>query len=142
MYFGLIVPACKWIPSSNRILSNTDYLSDSYAYFSTAIIQTLHHTPVKTQLLSVPPWVASGVFSMIVATISDRLRHRYTFVMISIAIMLVGYIILVVVHDNTRLQYAALFLAAAGNYAAMPLVICWFNSNRELCDITAIGSFR
>lgn len=69
---------------------------------------------------------------MIVATLSDRIRHRYAFVMVSIAVMLVGYIILLVVHDHTRLQYAALFLAASGNYAAMPLAICWFNSNREL----------
>lgn len=68
---------------------------------------------------------------MIIAAFSDKLRHRYVFVLIPIAITLVGYIILLKVHDNVHLQYGALFLAAAGNYSAMPVVVCWFNSNRE-----------
>lgn len=67
---------------------------------------------------------------MIIATISDRLRHRYIFVLIPIAITIVGYAILLKVHHNVKLEYAALFLAAAGNYSAMPVVVCWFNSNR------------
>jgi len=111
MYFGLIVPAY------------------SYAYFSPAIIQGLGHSPVKTQLYSVPPWVVAFGFAMIIATFSDKLRHRYAFVLIPIVLALVGYIILLTVHHRTHLQYGALFLAAAGNYAAMPVIVCWFNSN-------------
>ena len=42
-----------------------------------------------------------------------------------------GFIILLVVHDNIHLQYAALFLAAMGTYSAMPIIVCWFSTNRE-----------
>jgi hypothetical protein len=104
--------------------------SDSYAYFAPAIIQGLGHSPVKTQLYSVPPWVVAFGLAMIIATFSDKLRHRYIFVLIPIVVALVGYIILLTVHNRTHLQYGALFLAAAGNYAAMPVIVCWFNSNR------------
>jgi hypothetical protein len=67
---------------------------------------------------------------MIIATFSDKFRHRYTFVLIPIVVGLVGYIILLTVHDRAHLQYGAVFLAAAGNVTTLPLVVCWFNSNR------------
>jgi hypothetical protein len=105
-------------------------LLDSLAFFSPAIIEGLGHSPVKTQLYSVPPSVASFGVAMIVAIFSDKLRHRYVFVLIPIVIALVGYIILLTVHNRTHLQYGAVFLAAVGDVTAVPVVVCWFNSNR------------
>lgn len=69
---------------------------------------------------------------MIIAAFSDWLRMRYIFVMIPLALTVAGYAILISVHHDVNAMYAALFLAAAGNYSAMPVVICWFNSNCEL----------
>jgi len=66
---------------------------------------------------------------MIFATLSDRFRHRYIFVLIPIVIGVAGYVILLTVHHGTHLQYGAVFLAVAGAYAAMPVVVCWVNSN-------------
>ncbi len=67
---------------------------------------------------------------MLAATLSDWLRMRFVFVLGTVAVSLTGFIILLVVHDNKHLQYAALFLAAMGTYSAMPIVVCWFNTNR------------
>ena len=102
---------------------------DGYAYFSPTIIRSLGHSPIKTQLYSVPPWVVSFGTGMIIATFSDWLKMRYIFVMIPLAMTLVGYAILVSIHHNVDAMYAALFLAVAGNYSAMPMVLCWFNTN-------------
>ena len=66
---------------------------------------------------------------MIVATFSDLLKHRFAFTLIPICISIVGFGILLTVHNRPNLQYAALFLVAMGAYSAMPVIVCWFNMN-------------
>ena len=70
---------------------------------------------------------------MTVAVLSDYLQHRFVFTLIPAAISLAGFSILFVVHNNVHLQYAALFLAAAGTYSSMPVIVCWFSANCECC---------
>ncbi len=101
------------------------------AYFAPTIIQSLGYGAIRTQLLSVPPWACAFALAMLSATFSDWLRMRYVFVLATTAVSITGFIILLVVHDNRHLQYAALFLAAMGTYSAMPIIVCWFNTNRE-----------
>ena len=101
------------------------------AYFSPIIIRTLGYSPIQTQLLSVPPWASAFVLAMVTAAASDRLRTRYVFIVGLVALALTGFAILLVVHDHQHLQYAALFLAASGNFSAMPIIVCWPNMNGE-----------
>jgi MFS family permease len=110
MYFGLIVPAY------------------GYAYFSPQIIQGYGYSPIQTQLHSVPPWAAAFGFSMLIAWLSDRTQHRFLFTIIPICVCIAGFAILLAVHDNHDLQYAALFLVAMGAYTAMPVIVCWVSS--------------
>ncbi|KAJ9155044.1 MFS general substrate transporter [Pleurostoma richardsiae] len=110
MYFGCIVPAY------------------GFAYFAPTIIQTYHYSAIQTQLHSVPPWVVSFGFSMIVAYLSDRLRHRFLFAVFPVCISIAGFAILIKVHDNIDLEYAALFLVCLV-YAGMPISVCWFTMN-------------
>ena len=107
MYFGLIVPAY------------------GYAYFSPGIIESYGYTAIGTQLHSVPPWAVAFGFAMLMATLSDWTRHRFGFAVFSICVAITGFGILITVHDNTRLQYGALFLVTMGTYTAMPIIVCW-----------------
>ncbi|KAI4146188.1 MAG: hypothetical protein LQ341_002157 [Variospora aurantia] len=111
MYFGLIVPAY------------------SYAFFAPGIIQTYGYSRIQTQLHSVPPWAASFAFSMIIAYFSDKFKHRFAFTIAPICLAIVGFGILITVHDNHTLQYGALFLVTMGVYSAMPVIVCWFTMN-------------
>lgn len=122
MYFGLIVPAY------------------GYAYFAPAIIQSLGHSSVRTQLLSVPPWACAFALAMTLAILSDRIGHRFIFTIIPSAISLAGFAILFNVHNNSNLQYGALFLAAAGAYASMPVIVCWFATNLAGHRRRAVGT--
>lgn len=122
MYFGLIVPAY------------------GYAYFAPGILAGFGYSPVETQLHSVPPWAAAFAFSMIVATLSDMSKRRFPFAVFAICVCIVGFGILIAVHDNTKLQYAALFLVAMGAYTAMPIVVCWFNMNLGGHHRRSVGS--
>ncbi|KAI0168493.1 major facilitator superfamily domain-containing protein [Pestalotiopsis sp. NC0098] len=111
MYFGLIVPAY------------------GYAFFAPQIIKTYQFDAIQTQLRSVPPWAVSFVFSLIIAAFSDLFRHRALFAIVPLCLSITGFGILVSVHDNLHLEYAALFLVVMGTYGAMPIIVCWFNMN-------------
>jgi hypothetical protein len=111
MYFGLIVPAY------------------GYAFFSPAILGTYGYGPIQTQLHSVPPWAAAFGLAMLTAVASDWVRHRFLFAAACACVSLAGFVILLSVHHNTPLEYAALFLIAMGTYSAMPIIVCWFNMN-------------
>ncbi|KAL2754127.1 hypothetical protein ACRALDRAFT_1049627 [Sodiomyces alcalophilus JCM 7366] len=123
MYFGLIVPAY------------------GYAYFAPGIIQGYGgYTAVETQLHSVPPWAVAFAFSMTVAVISDRLRHRFAFAVLAICIAIAGLAILISVTGSLAPRFAGLYLVASGAYTAMPIVVCWFNMNLGGHYRRAVGS--
>ncbi|KAG4034803.1 hypothetical protein MFRU_002g01550 [Monilinia fructicola] len=111
MYFGMIIPAY------------------GYAFFAPGIISTYGYSPFQTQLHSVPPWACAFAFAMCIAVFSDFTRHRFAFTIAPICLAITGFSILLTVHDNTKLQYGALFLVAMGAYSAMPVIVCWFNMN-------------
>ncbi|KAE8452480.1 hypothetical protein EG329_000382 [Mollisiaceae sp. DMI_Dod_QoI] len=122
MYFGMIVPAY------------------GYAFFAPTILATYGYSPVETQLHSVPPWACAFAFAMIIATFSDFTRHRFLFTIIPICVAISGFAILIRVHHNKHLEYAALFLVAMGAYSAMPVIVCWFNMNLGGHHRRAVGT--
>ena len=122
MYFGLIVPAY------------------GYAYFAPSIIQSYGYDPIKTQLYSVAPWAAAFGFSMLIAFASDGTRHRFGFAIFPICVAIAGFGILLAVHDDTKVQYASLFLVAMGCYTSMPIVVCWHCLNLGGHHRRSVGS--
>ncbi|KAM0512947.1 hypothetical protein ACHAPE_008306 [Trichoderma viride] len=122
MYFGLIVPAY------------------GYAYFAPTIISTFQYSPIETQLRSVPPWAAAFGFSLLIATLSDRLRHRFAFAVFAMFVAIAGFAILLAEHSSHNVQYGALFLITSGAYTAMPIIVCWFNMNLGNHTRRAVGS--
>ena len=77
---------------------------------------------------------------MIVATAVDYYKRRYIFILPMLLISVVGMVVLLTVHDSMNVRYGALFLAAMGQYAVAPIVICWFSSNRESALIPSFDS--
>jgi MFS family permease len=122
MYFGLIVPAY------------------SYAYFAPGIIQGYGYGPIQTQLHSVPPWAAAFGWAMLVAYISDKLKHRFLFAILCICISIAGFAISTSVHHDRDVQYGGLFLVTSGTYSAMPIIVCWFNMNLGGHHRRAVGT--
>lgn len=86
-----------------------------------------------------PPWAVSFGFSMLVAVLSDWAKHRFLFTILPICIAIAGFGVLLNVHDNTDVEYAALFLVCMGTYSAMPVIVCWFNMNLGGHHRRAIG---
>ena len=53
------------------------------------------------------------------------------FILPMMLITVVGMIVLLNVHNSVNVRYRALFLVVMGEYAAAPIVVCWFSANRE-----------
>lgn len=111
-----------------------------YAYFAPTIIKSYGYSAIGTQLHSVPPWAAAFGLSMLVAVLSDRLRHRFLFTILPICIAIAGFAILMVEHHDHKLEYGALFLITSGTYSAMPVIVCWFTMNLGGHHRRAVGT--
>lgn len=98
-------------------------------YFTPTIILNYGHSPIQTQLLSVPPYACAFVVGMLLSVISDYVGHRFLFAFGGVCLAITGFAILNIVHHNTNLQYASLFMVASGTYTTMPVVLCWFGMN-------------
>jgi MFS family permease len=122
MYFGMIVPAY------------------GFAFFAPTIIGTYGYSPIETQLHSVPPWACAFAFAMIIAFASDFAKHRFLFSILPICVAIAGFAIVITVHHNKHLEYAALFLITMGTYSAMPVIVCWFNMNLGGHHRRAVGT--
>ncbi|KAL4909458.1 hypothetical protein BDW74DRAFT_165901 [Aspergillus multicolor] len=94
-----------------------------------SVLPWLESKEIQTQLYSIPPWAAAFAFSMCIAYLSDKFRHRFAFAIIPMLISMAGFGILLNVHNNRDVQYGALFLVTSGCYSAMPVVVCWYAMN-------------
>ncbi|KAI1827965.1 major facilitator superfamily domain-containing protein [Xylaria intraflava] len=85
---------------------------------------------VKTNLLSVPPYAAAAVLTVIIGVVADRTRQRGLCNIVVSVIGIVGFILLVA-SDNPAVQYAGTFLGALGIYPCIANTITWMANNTE-----------
>ncbi|KAF8159947.1 MFS general substrate transporter [Crassisporium funariophilum] len=100
------------------------------ANFLPSIVSQLGFSPNKTQLLSVGPFAAGFVVTLLVAYLSDRYNSRAIPIMVVSALSAVGYAIYLASHDKMT-SYGALFLMVPGVYAGAPISAAWMANNSE-----------
>ncbi|KAL8809274.1 MAG: hypothetical protein Q9200_003564 [Gallowayella weberi] len=99
-------------------------------FFTPTILKQLGWTSVKAQLYSIPPYAMAAVAVVIVAYASDRLRHRYTFIILGICINTIGYsILLAQTHVAVAVRYVAIYLWTVGGFIYQPLLLVWLQNN-------------
>ncbi|KAG2075430.1 MFS general substrate transporter [Suillus decipiens] len=98
------------------------------ALFSPTIINELGYSAANAQLLSVPPFVAGAIATIIVGVYSDKYKLRVPYIIGGALVALVGYIML---YCSVRAgpSYAGACLAALGTYPTIPIIIAWAGSN-------------
>jgi MFS family permease len=95
--------------------------------FSPTIITQLNptFTPRETQAHIIPIFLASALFAGLSAYFSDRVRHRYTFVMVGYAISTIGWTVLLcekLPGVTIGVRYMALYFVGVGSYISLPLL--------------------
>ncbi|KAI0409476.1 MFS general substrate transporter [Xylaria palmicola] len=85
---------------------------------------------IHTNLLSVPPYAAAAVLTVLIGFVADRTRQRGLCNIIVSAIGIVGFILLIA-SNNPAVKYAATFLGALGIYPCIANTITWVANNTE-----------
>ncbi|KAH7341994.1 MFS general substrate transporter [Rhizoctonia solani] len=100
------------------------------AFFAPTIVNTLGYSPIRTQLMTVPPYAVSFVVSLILAYISDQYKLRGPVLFATGLIATAGYAIYLTTTDKHTL-YGSLFLQIAGVYASAPTLSAWMANNAQ-----------
>lgn len=111
MYFGIV---------------NTGYAG---SFFIPTIIKELGYTSSAAQVRSIPIFVVATVVAVIASYLSDRMRHRFWFIIAGLIIASVGYILLLCgKFIPSGVKYFALFLIVPGGYITQPIVLIWVSN--------------
>ncbi|KAI0102922.1 MFS general substrate transporter [Nemania sp. FL0031] len=104
----------------------------AFSLFLPTIIQESgwNTSVIRTQLLSVPPYAAAAVLTVVIGFVADRTRQRGLCNIIVSAIGIVGFILLIASNDPA-VKYAATFLGALGIYPCISNTITWMANNVE-----------
>ncbi|KAE8381297.1 major facilitator superfamily domain-containing protein [Aspergillus bertholletiae] len=100
--------------------------AQSFSLFSPSIISAMGYTKELAQLLSVGPYAAACAISIMVGYISDRYQSRGWVIFTTIPFGIAGMGMLEFLPASMPgAKYGALYLAAPGIYAIMPLWLAW-----------------
>jgi MFS family permease len=110
------------------------------ALFVPTILASLGYSGIESQIHSIPVWMVAAVVTLCTAVFTDRLQHRYTFVMFGVFLSSIGYIILLKQGPlakphrpqlglSPNVRYMAVFFVTCGTYIVQPLIIVWLANN-------------
>ncbi|KAJ5115354.1 hypothetical protein NUU61_001113 [Penicillium alfredii] len=107
----------------------------AFSLFVPTIISQLGTTPfryssIRAQLLSVPPYAAAAILTVVVGFIADRTRQRGICNILVSIIGIVGFAMLLGC-KSAGARYAGTFLGAMGIYPAISNTISWASNNTE-----------
>ncbi|KAG9122355.1 hypothetical protein FRC07_001323 [Ceratobasidium sp. 392] len=116
--------------------------------FLPTIIKNMGYTAEKAQLLSVPPYVLACILTVIVGITADRLKTRGRFMVAFFLLAIVGFAMLIA-SIKPRVQYTAVFIAAAGTFPTNAMCMAWCGNNIggatkksvSIAMIVAFGNF-
>lgn len=102
----------------------------AFSLFLPSIIRELGYSNTKAQLLSVPPYVAACILTIIVGSLADKYNKRGVFNIGTSLLGVLGFALLLG-SRSTPLSYIATFLGALGIYPCIPNTISWVSNNVE-----------
>lgn len=115
-----------------NILMYMCVVNSSYAlsFFTPTIINEMGFKAEAAQVRSIPVFVVAAILSIATAAWSDRIRHRYAFIIGGILLATCGYGIMLAYDDvPVGAKYTALFFVVSGGFIAQPVVIAWAQNN-------------
>ncbi|KEF58414.1 uncharacterized protein A1O9_06340 [Exophiala aquamarina CBS 119918] len=98
------------------------------AYFTPSIVRGMGYSPIRTQLMSVPPFAVAVVTTLCTAYLSDKYNARGFAMIVTYFLSLVGSIIFYV-GRSVPVRYTGLFILLGGVYANVPCLVAWIPNN-------------
>jgi predicted MFS family arabinose efflux permease len=110
----------------------------SISLFLPTIVRNMGYTAEKSQLMTVPPYVAACIMTISAGYFADRNKQRGIYMIGCCLIAMLGFAMLISTHDP-HLQYAGTFFAACGIYPNVPMGVAWNGNNIGGSTKRAIG---
>ncbi|KAH7920703.1 MFS general substrate transporter [Leucogyrophana mollusca] len=98
------------------------------ALFTPTIINELGYSAANAQLLTVPPFVAGCIFTILVGIYSDKHNSRGPYIIGGAFVSLIGYIVLYT-QSKPGPSYVGTFIAAIGVFPTIAVDLAWAGSN-------------
>jgi len=102
----------------------------AFSLFLPSIISELGYTSTRANLLTVPPYAAAAIMTILVGWIADRTRQRGICNIVVALLAIVGYSMLLG-SNKVGVKYAGTFLGAMGVYPSIANTISWASNNIE-----------
>ncbi|KAF1949346.1 MFS nicotinic acid transporter-like protein Tna1 [Byssothecium circinans] len=102
----------------------------AFSLFLPSIIAGLGYTSTTANLLSVPPYAAAAIVTVLVGWLADRTRQRGLFNIFVSLFGIAGFAMLLG-SGRPGVQYAGTFLGAIGIYPCIANTISWASNNVE-----------
>jgi hypothetical protein len=104
--------------------------SYSGAFFTPTILKQLGWTSIHAQVMSIPIYIVATILSFTTAVLTDKLEHRFGFIIFGCSVATVGYAILLNMKSlPVGARYFAVYAITAGGYIAQPVTIVWLSNN-------------
>lgn len=128
--FGYVVKGTSDIRSTFLTFVSASLIVPGYAIalFTPTIINELGFSAVNAQLLSVPPFVAGCITTLLVGIHSDKRQLRGPYVIGGILAGLAGCITLYT-QTNPIIALLGVVGAATGIFPTIPVILAWTSSN-------------
>ncbi|KAF5011822.1 hypothetical protein FDECE_2112 [Fusarium decemcellulare] len=106
--------------------------SYSGSFFTPTILKQLGWTSIRAQIMSIPIFLFATVCALVSAIASDKMKHRFGFIIGGCLFATVGYVILLnMMSVSVGVRYFALFCIVGGGYIAQPIVLVWASNNNS-----------
>ena len=106
---------------------NTNYSTN---FFIPTILVEMGYDPIAAQVHTIPIYAVAAVFCLSFCYISDRIKHRYGFIMFGVLLGSLGYILLLCQRTlPVGAKYFALFTLVSCGYIVQPLSVAWLMNN-------------
>ncbi|XXG93817.1 hypothetical protein Hte_000066 [Hypoxylon texense] len=116
-----------------------DITAASISSFSPTILTELGWTSTIAQLMTMPVWAAGIVATFFVTWLTSHINLRAPFLLVCIALQLVGWSIMVAYVPTAGVRYFALFLMAMGTFPQMSVLMGWLSANLRGHKYLAVG---
>lgn len=96
------------------------------SYFIPTIINQMGYTAAQSQIRAIPVFIVAAVVSLVVALSTDRLKHRYSFIIAGCVVGIIGYAILLnLTRVTVGVRFMAAFFITTGGFMAQPVALAW-----------------
>lgn len=106
---------------------------------SPLILRDMGYSGWKSSLLVAPPYIFTVFASIPIAWLTDKYRIRSPFILVYIAIGIVGFIIVNSDETSPGVKLFATFLCVAGSYSQIPLMVTLLQNKYVPLTVFVVG---